>query len=89
MPHLMASSKGRSKPRLSSPNPDDTVPRFESAADMAALTAQTRSWPESTRAISKLGISVESFLSDEVGESSGACPLFYYKDSSVTNKTDR
>jgi hypothetical protein len=33
--------------------------------------------------------SVESFLSDEVGESSGACPLFYYKDSSVTNKTDR
>ena len=59
MPHLMASFKGRSKPRLSSPNPDDTVPRFESAADMAALTAQTRSWPESTRAISELGISLQ------------------------------
>ena len=26
---------------------------------MAALAAQTRSWPESTRAISKLGISLQ------------------------------
>ena len=60
MPHLLAASEGRIKAAFLQPQPDDTVPRFESAADMAALAAQTRSWPESTRAISKLGISLQA-----------------------------
>ena len=59
MTHLLASSEGQIEAASFQPQPDDTVPPFASAADMAALTAQTPSWPESTRAISELGISLQ------------------------------
>jgi predicted YcjX-like family ATPase len=59
MPHLLAASEGRIEAAFLQPQPDDTVPRFEYEAHMAALTAPTPSWPESTRAISELRISLK------------------------------
>ena len=59
MPHLLAASEGRIEAAFLQPQPDDTVPRFEYEAHMSALTAQTPSWPESTRAISELRISLK------------------------------
>ena len=59
MPHLLAASEGRIEAAFLQPQPDDTVPRFEYEAHMAALTGQTPSWPESTRAISELRISLK------------------------------
>ena len=59
MPHLLAASEGRIEAAFLQPQPDDTLPRFEYEAHMAALTAQTPSWPESTRAISELRISLK------------------------------
>lgn len=42
------------------PQPDDTVPRFAYEDHLAALTAgETRRWPESTRAIAQLRLTVE------------------------------
>ena len=59
MPHLLAASEGRIEAAFLQPQPDDTVPRFEYEAHMSALTAQTPPWPESTRAISELRISLK------------------------------
>lgn len=59
MPHLLAASEGRIEAAFLQPQPDDTVPRFEYEAHMSALTAPTPSWPESTRAISELRISLK------------------------------
>ena len=39
------------------PQPDDTVPRFDYEAHLAALTAPEPRWPESTRAVSQLRLS--------------------------------
>lgn len=39
------------------PQPDDTVPRFDYEAHLAALTAPEPHWPESTRAVSELRLS--------------------------------
>ena len=38
MPHLLAASEGRIEAAFLQPQPDDTVPRFEYEAHMAALT---------------------------------------------------
>nr|WP_319247413.1 YcjX family protein [uncultured Celeribacter sp.] len=39
------------------PQPDDTVPRFDYEAHLAAITAPDPQWPESTRAVSELRLS--------------------------------
>ena len=40
------------------PQPDDTLPRFDYEAHLAALTGHTPHWPDSTRAISELRLSL-------------------------------
>ena len=40
------------------PQPDDTVPRFDYEAHLAALTSRTPHWPEGTRAVSELRLSL-------------------------------
>ncbi|WP_179380260.1 YcjX family GTP-binding protein [Jannaschia marina] len=41
------------------PQPDDTVPRFDYEGHLAALTARDPHWPEGTRAVSELRLSLK------------------------------
>ncbi|MEQ3727687.1 MAG: YcjX family protein, partial [Tateyamaria sp.] len=58
MPHLLAASEGRISAAYLQPQPDDTVPRFDYEAHMGALTGQPPRWPDSTRAVSELRVSL-------------------------------
>jgi len=58
MPHLLAASEGRVAAAYLQPQPDDTVPRFDYEAHMGALTGQPPRWPDSTRAVSELRVSL-------------------------------
>ncbi|BDY14979.1 hypothetical protein Sulfitobl28_09490 [Sulfitobacter pontiacus] len=58
MPGLLAASEGRIEAAFLQPQPDDTVPRFEYENHLAALTGPTPHWPDSTRAISELRLSL-------------------------------
>lgn len=59
MPHLLAAAEGRIEAAFLQPQPDDTVPRFDYEAHLGALAAKTPTWPDSTRAISELRISLK------------------------------
>ncbi len=58
MPQLLAASDGRIHAAFLQPQPNDTVPRFEYENHLAALTASQPFWPESTRAVSELRLSL-------------------------------
>ena len=58
MPGLLAASEGRIEAAFLQPQPDDTVPRFDFENHLAALTGPTPHWPDSTRAISELRLSL-------------------------------
>lgn len=58
MPQLVAAAEGRITAAYLQPQPDDTVPRFEYETHLAALTSPTPHWPDSTRAISQLRLSL-------------------------------
>lgn len=59
MPGLLAAAEGRIEAAFLQPQPDDTLPRFEYERHLAALTGQTPHWPDSTRAISELRLSLK------------------------------
>jgi predicted YcjX-like family ATPase len=59
MPHLLAAAEGRIEAAFLQPQPDDTVPRFDYEAHLGALTVKSPTWPDSTRAISELRISLK------------------------------
>ncbi len=58
MSGLVAEQEGRIAAAYLQPQPDDTVPRFDYERHLAALTAQIPHWPDSTRAISELRLSL-------------------------------
>ncbi|HME85768.1 MAG TPA: YcjX family protein [Roseiarcus sp.] len=59
LPVLAASAEGRiSRARLE-PQPDDAVPRFAYEEHLASLTGPDRRWPQSTRRISQLRVTIE------------------------------
>lgn len=58
MPHLVAAAEGRIEAAFLQPQPDDTVPRFDFETHLSQLTARTPVWPDSTRAISELRLSL-------------------------------
>ena len=58
MPHLLAASEGRISAAYLQPQPDDTIPRFDYEAHMSALMGTPPTWPESTRAVSELRVSL-------------------------------
>ncbi len=58
MPQLLAAAEGRITAAYLQPQPDDTVPRFDYEAHLASLTAKTPHWPDSTRAVSELRLSL-------------------------------
>src|SRR5262245_55355798 len=51
LPVFRAKAEGRISGAALSPQPDDTVPRFDYEAHLADLTRPARTWPESTRQI--------------------------------------
>ncbi len=58
MPGLLAASEGRIETAFLQPQPDDTLPRFDYETHIASLTAKTPHWPDSTRAVSELRLSL-------------------------------
>jgi hypothetical protein len=58
MPGLVAAAEGRITAGFLQPQPDDTVPRFDFETHLGALTAPQPHWPDSTRAISELRLSL-------------------------------
>ncbi|UOA26606.1 hypothetical protein DSM107133_01308 [Pseudosulfitobacter sp. DSM 107133] len=58
MPHLLAASEGRIEAAFLQPQPDDTVPRFDYESHLGALTADPAHWPDSTRHVSELRVSL-------------------------------
>jgi len=58
MPQLTAAAEGRILTAFLQPQPDDTVPRFDFEGHVAALTGPEPHWPESTRAVSQLRLSL-------------------------------
>ncbi|MYM54915.1 YcjX family protein [Thalassovita mangrovi] len=59
MPQLVAAADGRIEAAYLQPQPDDTIPRFEYENHLAALTGPEPHWPESTRTISELRLSLK------------------------------
>ncbi len=60
MPGLAAAREGRIAAAFLQPQPDDTVPRFDYETHLAALGAPEPRWPESTRAVSQLRLSLRT-----------------------------
>ena len=58
MPQLRAAAEGRILAAFLQPQPDDTLPRFAFEDHLAALTGPEPRWPESTRTISTLRLSL-------------------------------
>ena len=55
---LVAAQEGRIAAAFLQPQPDDTVPRFDYEAYLSALSGPAPHWPDSTRAISELRLSL-------------------------------
>ena len=58
MPQLRAAAEGRILAAYLQPQPDHTIPRFAYEDHLAALTGPEPHWPESTRSISTLRLSL-------------------------------
>ena len=58
LPVFRAQAEGRIARAELSPQPDDTVPRFDYEAHLADLLEPNRRWPESTRQISELRVEI-------------------------------
>ena len=58
MPGLLAERDGRVDAAFLQPRPNDTLPRFEYETHLGALTGPEPHWPESTRAVSELRLSL-------------------------------
>nr|WP_175582193.1 YcjX family protein [Phaeobacter sp. HF9A] len=58
MSQLVAERDGRIEAAYLQPQPDDTVPRFDYEHHLGALTGPEPHWPDSTRAVSELRLSL-------------------------------
>ncbi|MEJ6389700.1 YcjX family protein [Gymnodinialimonas ulvae] len=58
MAGLEAAAGGRIEAAFLQPQPDDTVPRFEFESHLAAMTGHEPYWPDSTRSVSELRLSL-------------------------------
>ncbi|MEC9197497.1 MAG: YcjX family protein [Pseudomonadota bacterium] len=71
MGHLTAAAEGRILAAYLRPQPDMTVPRFDYEAHLADLTSANPRWPDSTRAVSELRLSLRVQPSGLLGGLSG------------------
>jgi predicted YcjX-like family ATPase len=59
LPVFRAAAEGRIARATLEPQPDDSVPRFAYEDHLASLTGEDRRWPQSTRRISQLRLTIE------------------------------
>ncbi len=59
MPQLLAAASGAIQTAYLQPQPDDTLPRFDYETYLAQLTAPDPVWPDGTRQISELRLSLK------------------------------
>ncbi|WP_369914945.1 YcjX family protein [Maritimibacter sp. 55A14] len=59
MPQLQAAASGAIRAVWLQPQPDDTVPRFDYERHLAALTGPEPHWPDGTRHVSQLRLSLK------------------------------
>ena len=59
MPQLLAARDGNIRAAWLQPQPDDTVPRFDYETHLASLTGTDPKWPDSTRRVSELRLSLK------------------------------
>jgi len=71
MPGLVAAADGRISAAFLQPQPDDTVPRFDFETHLAAMTGPAPHWPQSTRAVSELRLSLRVRPSGLLGGMAG------------------
>lgn len=71
MTQLLGAGNGVIQAAYLQPQPDDTVPRFDYETHLGAITSQTPTWPESTRAISELRLSFRIQPTGLMGSISG------------------
>ncbi|MEL7301896.1 MAG: YcjX family protein [Pseudomonadota bacterium] len=71
MPGLSAATSGSIQHAYLQPQPDDTIPRFEYETHLAAMTGTAPRWPESTRAVSELRLSLRIQPQGMIGALSG------------------
>ncbi|WP_212525518.1 YcjX family protein [Actibacterium sp. MT2.3-13A] len=71
MPQLQAAAGGAIRSAYLQPQPDNTVPRFDYEAHLDALTGDHPHWPESTRAVSELRLSLKVQPTGLLGAVSG------------------
>ncbi|MEO1306394.1 MAG: YcjX family protein [Pseudomonadota bacterium] len=71
MPGLSAVARGSIRTAFLQPQPDDTLPRFEYESHLDALTGPSPHWPESTRSISELRLSLRVQPQGLLGSMSG------------------
>lgn len=72
MPQLTAAKTGRITAAYLQPQPDDTVPRFDYENHLAAMTGSKPNWPDGTRSISQLRVSLRVEPSGIMGGLRGA-----------------
>jgi hypothetical protein len=71
MPGLEAARSGRIEAAFLQPQPDDTVPRFAFEDHLRAMTGPEPHWPDSTRAVSELRLSLRVRPSGLLGAVAG------------------
>lgn len=71
MPQLLAAANGSIQSAYLQPQPDDTIPRFAFETHLARLTAPAPSWPEGTKRISELRLSLRVQPSGLLGSFTG------------------
>jgi len=71
MPQLQAAAGGGIRTAYLQPQPDNIVPRFDFEAHLDALTGDQPHWPESTRAVSELRLSLKVQPTGLLGAVSG------------------
>ncbi|MEL7107216.1 MAG: YcjX family protein [Pseudomonadota bacterium] len=59
MPGLVAAGEGRIEAAYLQPQPDDTLPRFDYETHLGALSGAAPVWPDSTRGVSELRLSLK------------------------------
>lgn len=72
MPQFHAAASGRIQTAYLQPQPDDTIPRFDYENHLAALTAKQPFWPEGTRRVSELRLSLKVQPAGVLGSVRGA-----------------
>lgn len=71
MPQLLGAANGTIRAAYLQPQPDDTVPRFDYETHLSALSSPSPRWPESTRAVSELRLSLRVQPTGFLGSFSG------------------